>query len=314
MCGEQIGKTAQNLSASQFSTTLYHWHPAPIAHSLQPVTQTVLQVIQELGRSHAEAPLIPMTVACLEQLPTQQLHAASVAIGTLPIALYYHDNRQQQQYALWQVWERLSLAPSHRAWVMIFADVIGLAVTGLMPPDRWMSQVIANYRLSDPKIVSPNDFILQQLQWVETCVAEFATLDTLDRMLATVRAVPEAAIAIALVSVLQTPDHLRLALTRAAHLSRSPDMLGQLQFVCSLVGALAGTYQSEAGIPPSWRLSDSPIAADATMPPLRVPLSQLAESLVAVWSGVAAPTPIAPSVAAPWVMRRRSTSSHYGDY
>lgn len=258
--------------------------------------QVAIELLQAMTRSH-QWHSTELVIQRLQDRPASERYAGTIAIATLPLALYFHDDLNRQRHALVQVCEALSVDAVSQTWVRVFAYMIAQAVKGQLAPDTIIAQSLAYMRVSTPTEVPSPDSVLDTLQQLDTAQAENAPLTSwvTDRELG-----PE--MAIALMCFLQTPEDMRLALTRATRLGTVAPRSEATPAIPSLVGALVGTQASVAGIPPSFQgsLSWSP-AADHS----RSTVLAWAESLVTSWAGVYDPTAIAasPAVAAPWVIR-----------
>jgi hypothetical protein len=103
----------------------------------------------------------------------------------------------------------------------------------------------------------------------------------------------------------------RLTLLQTAkmpHLQVSHSQVSHLQLQCAIAGALAGAAHSITGIPPSWRQRLNRVGyASFWGLTSEAELLQIADDLLAAWSGVYHPTQrlVSPVVAAPRMIRRR---------
>ena len=195
------------------------------------------------------------------------------AVATLPMALFFHENevklRQQLLHAA-AVWQQDSEAFEG---VLAVAYAIALALTEKLEFATLIPRTLAFIGTSQTPLV-------QQLEQVQTLLEQGGGLDTTLTQLrrdaqrrGNASGCPYTSIALAFYCFLNTPEDFRLCVTRAALTRYQP------QITTALTGALSGVYNSFTGIPVGWRL-----AANQTLP--GVQRLQLADNLLAVWSGV----------------------------
>jgi hypothetical protein len=253
-------------------------------------SEIAIDLLQGLTRSHQWESLV-LPVTRLSPVPPWQRQADGLAIATLPLTLYFHDDLNRQRQTLTQLCAALAIEPLSTAWVLSFAYVIAQAVKGQLDPATVIPQTLAYLRVAVTDVNATADSVIALLEQVTVAQEHMTTLELLTRDIENINA-----IAIALLCFLQTPADMRLAMTRATRFcaaAHHPDA----PTIHALLGALVGAHTGVAGIPPSWQ----------TMPAIapQVPmLMTLAESLVASWSGMSGDA-IAASVpvAAPWVIR-----------
>jgi ADP-ribosylglycohydrolase len=222
-------------------------------------------------------------------------------IATLPIALFYHENktelRQNLQLAMVAVGQD---KPDCRDGALALGYAIALCVQAKLNRSELISQTIAF-------LGEPQTQVAQKLLQVRTLLEQNAgleravtALDTDDRL--------SSHIALAFYSCLSTAEDFRLSVKRAAAKSAQP------QFTSAMTGALSGAYNGISSIPATLRL---PLSGNDKKPVLasgmttKIEMLKLCDALVGVWSGVydranqpADLTQIA-AIAAPRVMRRR---------
>jgi len=290
--GEQVGRAIQPVQASVDSAA------APLNQdgSSMRWSSTAIDLLQELTKSHQWQAIEPST-AILQKVPTAQRQSAGIAIATLPLALFFHDDLNRQRRTLWQLFESLSVDAVHRAWVIVFAYTIAQAVKGQLDPYRLLPQLLAYLRVTHTA-EHTMDNVLKTLEQAETYFVEQASL----HQILTDWSNQVDPIAIALVIFLQTPEDLRLTLARMTHLCRTAThLLVDAPSVHALVGALVGAQTSLAGIPPFFQCGPGLLPGDRSVSQIKA----LAEALFASWSGLYTPTLPTPSlpVAAPWVIR-----------
>ncbi|HEY9600381.1 MAG TPA: ADP-ribosylglycohydrolase family protein [Allocoleopsis sp.] len=198
--------------------------------------------------------------------------SSEAVVATLPIALFFHDDRiqlRQQLQKATSMWLHDAEA-SDGALAVAFA--IALALTEKLDVVTLIPQIL-EYLESDR---TP---LVQLLEEVQILVEQGAGLDkTLTQLRRTVQLSGEKShrsylsIALAFYCFLSTPEDFRLCVTRAIRTG------SQCQIVAAIAGALAGAYNSIIGIPIGWRLAANQL--DVTVKTL-----QQADRLLAVWSG-----------------------------
>ncbi|MDX2243366.1 MAG: hypothetical protein NW224_22020 [Leptolyngbyaceae cyanobacterium bins.302] len=297
--GEQFGRATPAANALLPKTASHRRHLATASDTDLTWSQFSLQALQVMARSQPDS-LAPTIVGDLGKFPPHSLNPATLAIATLPIALYYHDDLNRQRHSLWQVLDRIAVTSASRDWVAVFAYAIAQAVKGQLHPQLFMSQVLAYYRVALVNGESSQAaIVLEQLKQVETCQVEFASLSTIR---ATLGQAEEPAIAIALICFLQAPEDMQVALARCIRSSQIHASPNHAPWLCALVGALVGAYASTVSIPPAWK-SSSLAAGSARGVWQQIPAT--AEILYASWAGLYEPAAIVSplAVVAPWVRR-----------
>lgn len=222
------------------------------------------------------------------------------AIATLPIALFYHDNLTQQRHylattvAAWGGDERTADA------VIVFGYAIAQAIREQLTPAHLIAQILTYLHVSLPESAARSPNLIITLETLKGLIADGSGLqNTIAALELDAETTPIGVeIAIALYCFLQTPYSIALALDRAVQLGIHPDVVG------ALVGALAGAYTSEVGIPAAWRtgLQASSLGSKFSK---RVP--RLSAQLLLAWAGAYNPcmpqSKDFPVVTVPWVVR-----------
>ncbi len=221
--------------------------------------------------------------------------SSEAAIAALPVALFFHDNEiklQQQLQQVATVWQQSEECEG--VWAVGYA--IALALTEKLNSATLIPRTIHYIGTSGTTLV-------QQLEQVQTLIEQGAGLDnTLSQLRSVAQRLgepslnPYTSIAIAIYCFLTTPEDFRLSVLRAARSRYQP------QITAAITGAIAGTYNSDIGIPIGWRLAANRININNER-------LQLAERLLAVWSGVYDISDIEPlpwaAIAAPRVIGTR---------
>ncbi|MBD2462723.1 ADP-ribosylglycohydrolase family protein [Oscillatoria sp. FACHB-1407] len=222
-----------------------------------------------------------------EQGITQSPPASLVVL--LPIALYFHDDLPQLRYQLQQaiaVWHPNSKSDELLWMALTVAYAIALALHHQPQPHQFNSALMAD-------LIDDLELAQQQPQWAQTLthVADWVVQGRGVRSLVSSlsqESIPSTAmgVAIALGTVLNTPNDFRLSVLRAARL------YSHSRWICTLVGALSGAYNGMAGLPLAWRsaLHRHPSQTSALEALWDVAsetvLMQLADQLLAAWAGV----------------------------
>lgn len=269
---------------------------APVAQADQalsawPWSAIALEGLAAMTQSH-QWQSTEWLVARLTQIPLAERSAGGIAIATLPLAIYFHDDLNRQRHGLEQLLAAVFLEAADRTWVMAFAYAIAQAVRGQLDPPLLLPQVLAYLRVTQTTAASSP--VLAALEQLATC-HQAASLSGLLTQ-------PLPAIAIALICFLQTPEDFRLALTRAARIVTARASSPEIIPLMALTGAIVGAHTSLTGIPASYQVSD---ALPALGYPSIAALKALAAALIASWSGLYDTRSVNLSlpVAAPWVIR-----------
>lgn len=226
---------------------------------------------------------------------------SGLAIATLPIALFYHEDWYRLREALEQtasVWQIACPITS----TLVVAYTISLALRERLHLDTLIPRLITDLELYDR-----DPALMQQLDQVQTWInhkigVEVAKAQVQTSYFDTVKSTP---IAVALYGFLSTPTNFQLSLLRTAQILQQP------QESCAIVAALSGAYNGIAGIPLSWRRTLN--SADSLSNLLHLinseaELLQQADLLWAIWSGASDPASwlqhsLRPTIASPHLIR-----------
>ncbi|MGB3204861.1 MAG: ADP-ribosylglycohydrolase family protein [Crinalium sp.] len=190
---------------------------------------------------------------------------SEVAIATLPVGLFFHENEVTLQQKLTIAASVLMRDCDNSLGVLAVGYAIAQALTEKLHPISLIPQILTY--LDDAE--TP---FTQQLSIVQTQLAQGAALEKVVNQLCRNGCHSTTPIALALYCFLSTPQDFRLSLLRALRTNYHP------QTTAALTGALSGAYNSLLGIPLGWRI--------AWNYHNKLEVIQLAESLLAVWSGV----------------------------
>ncbi|MBW4664550.1 MAG: ADP-ribosylglycohydrolase family protein [Chroococcus sp. CMT-3BRIN-NPC107] len=221
----------------------------------------------------------------LEKLLMAKLTPLQAIIATLPLALFYHDNKIKLSANLLSVASIWSSEIIIRESILALGYAIAQALTEKLVPHKLISQIVEF-------VGAPNTDLVDKLIQVQNLLEQKAGLETTIIQLAPNSSSVTASIAFALYCFLSTPEDISLSIKRSR---RSPGASS------AIVGALSGAYNGVYSIPSSWRISvDLQTSA-------QIEMLQLSDSLVAVWSGVydSKTKPLSTAVAAPRVIRSR---------
>lgn len=261
-----------------------------------------------------------------EIVDLRSLEAGGMAIASLPIALFFHED----QTKLYQQLQQVSQGAALQAPAILASFIISLAIAQALQnqfhPHQIIPQIIAaitrlETRLDCP-IAEPDSMtiLMQQLAQVQTLLEQHASLELArSQFYQTFQATPPSSalkqmqpILVALYCCLATPNDWRLAVLRSAQMKMAP------QLVSTLTGALAGAFNSLSGIPVEWRLTlDQLHSGTSTLKSLwqvvelESEVMELATHLLATWSGTYDTQKFSvkryqvPAIAAPRVIRPR---------
>lgn len=217
-----------------------------------------------------------------------EVSSGEVAVATLPVLLFFHDNEIILRDRLTQVLTSWQLSSETIEDVLALGYAIAHALTEQLNPKTLLPQVLGYFaNASTP--------LLEQLGQVQILLEQNASLETVLAQLSRNSPQTTLPIALAFYCFLSTPEDFRLSVIRAAKTS------DRSQVTTALTGMLSGAYNSYSSIPLSWRISFNHTDQQQML--------QLADSLLAVWSGVYHVTTVnqchLSAVAAPHVMLPR---------
>ncbi|HEY9691908.1 MAG TPA: ADP-ribosylglycohydrolase family protein [Oculatellaceae cyanobacterium] len=210
--------------------------------------------LEDLVKHHSYMASKNMSASCSE-----------AAIATLPVALFFHEHEVILQQKLTLAASTLMRDCDSSLGVLAVGYAIAQALTEKLHPLSLIPQVLTY--LDDPQ--TP---LAQQLAIVQSQLAQGAGLEQVVNQLCRNGNHSITPIALAFYCFLSTPQDFRLSLLRALRTNCHPPT------TAALTGALSGAYNSLLGIPLGWR-----IACNRNN---KLEVIQLAERLLAVWSGV----------------------------
>ncbi len=237
-----------------------------------------VQSLVELGRFERES--------WLEKLLLPQLTPLQTIIATLPLALFYHDNKIKLRKNL------LTVAGSEQKQLIIQQSILALgyaiaqALTEQLVPRKLIPQIVTY-------IDAPNTDLTDKLMQVQALLEQKAGIDKTINQITPNSDRLTISIALAFYYFLSTVEDFYLSVNRSRKSSWTSS---------AIVGALSGAYNSALNIPVSWQ---TPLVT--SQPNAKTEMLQLSDSLFAVWSGAydSKAKLISTAVAAPRVIRFR---------
>jgi ADP-ribosylglycohydrolase len=193
-------------------------------------------------------------------------------LATLPVALFFHENPLKLRHNLLlaaQIWEN---DPVVRDGILAVGYAIAQSLTEKLTSISLISQTISFIGETStdlPQQLLKVNNLLEDGAGLERVQAEFSKEEKLSH-----------SIGVAFYCFLSTIEDFRLSVLRALQNShRSPE-------ISAITGALSGAYNSAVGIPISWQVmlvqansTEGQVSSSRRM-------VELADALVAVWSGV----------------------------
>lgn len=204
------------------------------------------------------------------------LSAAELAIATLPITLYFHQDLRQQRHYLGQIRQIREADPLLGQQVLVIAYVVALALRGQLQPTTLVPQVLAYLNVlshASDRYPAPNPALVEQLHHLKTLAAQPVPLPIAAASLSQPNS--DATLAIALYTFLCTPTQWQLTLTRSL---TWPQATPPLVILLSL---LSGAYNGAVGIPAHWQGATPPEASHSP-----AQLAALVTQFLALWAGV----------------------------
>jgi hypothetical protein len=320
--GYSLGCQVQNQTTHQQQPT-NHRLLSPQVLPAHPALALMLKGSQSLAK-HGRVLPQDWVISSVER-PNHPLidSSSEFAIATLPLMLFFHEEDSKLRQALQQLIELLNVKflqtdPYGSDNLSVLSSVFAAALQEKLVSADWVRHsLVHNVQKNLP------------LHQVQKLLETKASLETARVHLTKIRegAIAEQVIPLALYCFFSTPDNFDLALCRSAYTGYHTEL------TCTLVGALSGVYNGITSIPTEWRLAAKSLRMKHTeqsaqlvtdhsqtqAPPhswkpllSEIVISetvQLAELLLAAWSGVFAPGKVATTasqmaaIAAPSVIR-----------
>ncbi|MBD2385776.1 ADP-ribosylglycohydrolase family protein [Cylindrospermum sp. FACHB-282] len=205
-------------------------------------------------------------------LQVTDVSSAQIIFATLPVALFYHENKIKLRENLLQaapIWEN---DPLVRDATLAVGYALAQSLTEKLDQLHLIPQIISflgNTSTSIPQQLLIVNTLLNERAGLERAQAELSRQEKLSKV-----------IAIAFYCFLSTLEDFRLAVLRATHNDDS-------QATGAITGALSGAYNSTVGIPANWQIWLSPTNSSQYQKLSSFyQMVELADALAAVWSGV----------------------------
>ncbi len=232
------------------------------------------QSLISLGRLDLDDWIARQQQASLHLTPTD------IIIATLPVALFFHENPIKLRQNLLHVLKIWDDDPVVRDGTLAVGYAIALALTEKLHSLTLIPQIISFLQetpTSIPKKLLRIQNLLEQGAGLERVQGEFAGKEKLSNT-----------IAIAFYCFLNTLEDFRLAVLQANNADAKVEDANAAiaHSTGAITAALSGAHNTTAGIPLNWRvwlLQDNPPASELTS---FEQMLELADALVAVWSGL----------------------------
>lgn len=234
---------------------------------------------------------------------TDQTALVGLAVATLPIALFYHEDwyrlrdALEQMASAWQIARPITSA-------LVVAYTISLALRERLHLNTLIPRLITDLELydRDPQFMTQLNLVQT---WVKQKIGVTVAKSQIEESCLSTTEIT--AVIVALYGFLSTPTDFQLSLLRTAQ------MLYQSQVSCAIVGALSGAYNGIASIPFSWRRAFNSTGSLASLLPSlasEADLLRQADLLWATWSGAHNPADwlqqsLHPTIASPHLIRPR---------
>ncbi|MBD2568026.1 ADP-ribosylglycohydrolase family protein [Anabaena lutea] len=241
------------------------------------------------------------------ELETTETGWVKIILATLPVAIFYHEDNIKLKHNLQQVLQICKTEPIVEDAALVIGYAIAQSLTEKLHPLTLIPQTISfldKTPTSLPQDLLKVNSLLQQGAGLEQARAELSKQEQLSNN-----------IALAFYCFLSTLEDFRLTVLRATHKDndRKQDPLSlRSQTRGAITGALSGAYNSTASIPVNWQVSS--VTKPAWGKSSFAQILELADALVAVWSGIYDLEPeksvlsdlgLLPTFAAPSVIRPR---------
>jgi ADP-ribosylglycohydrolase len=258
--GTIIGAFLGDLASGSFDVPK-NWHEIALLGVESLITTSQLNLDDWICRQQAEFP----------HLDTSDGVSLKAIIATLPVALFYFDNTVKLRQNLSQaiaIWNRDLVV---RDGTLAVGYAIAQCLTEKLDIKTLIPQTI-------DFIGETPTSLPQALLKVNNLLLQGAGLERVQRSLSREEKQP-LAVAMAFYCFLSTLEDFRLSILRSTDLSDALAATG------AITGALSGAYNSITSIPVSWQMKLSPTNSATSRLSNRKQMIELADSLVAVWSG-----------------------------
>ena len=205
-----------------------------------------------------------------------------VILATIPVALFFHENKiklRKNLLSVLQIWEH---DPVVRDGTLAVGYAIAQSLTEKLQPQTLIPQTIAflgDTSTSLPQNILKVNTLLEQRVGLQKVHSEFGKQEQWTNT-----------VAIAFYCFLSTLEDFSVSVLRATdngNIARQEAKASDyLQTIGAITGALSGAYNSTVGIPVKWQMMRSQVYLAAWELTSFDQMLELADALVAVWSGV----------------------------
>ncbi|MDM9382973.1 ADP-ribosylglycohydrolase family protein [Chlorogloeopsis sp. ULAP01] len=208
-------------------------------------------------------------------LEASALSSPEIILTTLPVALFCHENLIKLRQSLLDVVKIWDNHPLVQDWALVMGYAIAQSLTDKLTPLSLIPQAISflgDTSTTVPQILFKLNNLLEKHTSLEKTQVEFNREDKLSYTMT-----------MAFYCFLSTLEEFRLAILRVNQVNlHSPQM-------SAITGALSGTYNSTLGIPISWHFLFAKTCSAQWHLTNFSQMLQLADALIATWSGVYRP-------------------------
>lgn len=204
-------------------------------------------------------------------LKVTDVSSAQIILATIPVALFFHENKIKLRENLLQAAQIWEPDPVVRDGILAVGYAVAQSLTEKLDPLQIIPQIISflgNTQTSVPQQLLKVNILLNEGAGLERALAELNRQEKISNTMA-----------IAFYCFLSTLEDFRLSVLRATHNDDS-------QATAAITGALSGAYNSTAGIPANWLFLYSPTNSPTWEQSSFSQMVELADALAAVWSGV----------------------------
>lgn len=221
------------------------------------------------------------TIVDTTQLSASGSTIGKLAIATLPVALFFHDDLFLQQQHLRQTVQVWGGTPAMADWVAVFGYAIAQAMQEQLEPCQFISHLLAYWNGAASDLQPGSSQMQSVLELLHSLIDQSVASRTAILKLEQLLPQDDKTLALALYCFLCTPDSWQLSVLHAAQL------LPARSGLCALTGCLSGAYNGHSGLPLAWKvaslqLRSSPLASQSAY----ATCTELATRLLAAWSGM----------------------------
>ena len=204
----------------------------------------------------------------------QSIDVVDVVLGTLPLALYLHEQELKKKLSLQEACLNLPDGEVTQQIVLALGYGISLALQ-----EKRLSRVLIGETVERLKedLGDAESVLGKQFSKIECLLDDYAGLERLLRVVGRDSVKGQmVAVAIGFSSFAMYPEDFRLCVMRALRAGKSPKL------AAVIAGALCGAYVGVAGIPVAW----SEVVNRLELGLEEMPVREMGGRLFAAWSGV----------------------------